>query len=303
MTPSHVYRLGVDGGGSRCRVRLVGESGQMLANAEGGSANVYLDFEGALSTIRAVVATAFAQAGLDRSAMRQTRAGLGLAGVSSPEVAARVEAALPGFQSIVVEHDGVAACLGAHAGQDGGIVIAGTGSVALLRHDKRVTTIGGRGFILGDDGSGAWIGREVLRRALRVLDGLEPSSPFAEALLDDHSRDPVALIDWARRAPSHAFAAYAPRVFEAALRGDTMARTVVHQAARAIGELIGALEKRSASHISLVGGMADSVEPYLPLETAAILRPPLSDPLSGALLLAAERPLADGERVIPPEQP
>lgn len=274
---------GVDGGGTRCRVRVRDGSGRWLGAAEGGAANVYQDFEQAVATIEATVARALAETGLTRD---HVHLGLGLAGVSAPAVADRVCAALSGFRRVVTAHDGVIACLGAHGGDDGGLVIAGTGSVAVLRLHGQTVSVGGRGFFLGDDGSGAWLGRAALRRALRAADGLEPSSALLDALLGRFGDDPVALIAWARTAPSHAFAALAPGVFAAATAGDQVGGALVADAAAAIGELIKTLMRRGAPRVSLVGGMADAITPFLAQPLRDCLAPPLADPLEGALLLA-----------------
>lgn len=274
---------GVDGGGTRCRVRIRDGNGRLLGTADGGAANVYLDFEQAIATIEGTVARALADTGLARD---NVRLGLGLAGVSAPTVADRVRAALSGYRHVVTAQDGVVACLGAHGGDDGGLVIAGTGSVAVLRLHGEIVSIGGRGFLLGDDGSGAWLGRAALRRALRAADGLEPSSALLDMLLGRFSDDPVALIAWARTAPSHAFAALAPKVFGAAAAGDEVGGSLVADAAAAIAELIQTLFQRGAPRVSLVGGMADAITPFLSQPLRDRLAPPVADPLEGALLLA-----------------
>ena len=273
--------VGVDGGGSRCRVRVRDASGSLCGTAEGGSANVYLAFDNALATIRSTVAAAVSGHPLDR-----LHVGLGLAGVSSPAVAEKVRHALPGYASVAVENDGVAACLGAHEGADGGLVIAGTGSVAVLRLAGTTTTFGGRGFVLGDDGSGAQIGRAVWRRALRAFDGLEPSSALLDGLMARFDRDPVAIINWAREAPSHAFAADAPMVFQAASEGDPAALSVAAEGARAVSELILSLAGRGAPRISLTGGLAGVLTPFLDAVARDRLSPPRADALEGALYLA-----------------
>ncbi len=151
--------------------------GALLASTQGGGANVYLDFDVALETIRACVDETLKRAGLTDEARDGLFLGLGLAGVSSAAIARQVEAALDGFAEVRVANDAVTACLGAHAGQDGGLIIAGTGSAGLALIDGREIFVGGRGFVLGDDGSGARIGLESWRRALRAHDGLEDPTP------------------------------------------------------------------------------------------------------------------------------
>ena len=281
--------IGIDGGGSTCRARLRDGHGALLGEALGGSANVYLDFAGALARIRGCIGDVLAGAGLSEAARGRTSLGLGLAGVSSPAVAAEVAAALDGFAAVRVSNDGVIACLGAHAGQDGGLVIAGTGSAAVALVDGREINIGGRGFVLGDDGSGARIGHDAWRRALRAHDGLEPHTPFTRGLMARFGDDPVAVIRWGLAARSADYGAEAPGCFAAAAGGDAVALSIVRTAAAALAELVAAVRCRGAERIVMVGGGAAAVRPYLPAETVAGLSEPLGDARDGAILLAGGR--------------
>lgn len=278
--------IGVDGGGSRCRVRVCDATGKRVGAAEGGSANVYLNFGAAIAAITQTVGQALDRAGLAAEQAARSHIGLGLAGVSSPDIAARVAERLLGFASVSVSNDAVAACIGAHAGADGGLVIAGTGSAAVMRLGGREINIGGRGFLLGDDGSGALIGRDALRKALRAYDGLESFTPLLRALMLEFSDDPVGVITWGRSATSGEFGAYAPQVLEAAGRGDTAALAILEGAGHSIAELILALKAKGAPRISLVGGLAQPLRPYLGEPALALLAPSIRDAVDGALLLA-----------------
>ena len=283
------YVIGVDGGGSRCRARLRDADGRLLASAHGGAANVYLDFDGALDTIRACIAATLRQAGLDSSVGPGMRIGMGLSGAGSRVIAEQVEAAFEGYAEVRVVNDGVTACLGAHAGQDGGLIIAGTGSAGIARVAGEDRIIGGRGFVLGDDGSGARIGLEAWRRALRAHDGFEPPTAFTAKLMGQFDNDPGAVIRWGLRAKSSDYGAYAPATFTAAAAGDPVALSIVTGAAAALGELALAVEAIGAERLALVGGIADAIRPYLPAGLAERLAVPLLDALEGAILLVGGR--------------
>ena len=278
--------MGIDGGGSTCRARLRDARGALLGEAVGGSANVYLDPAGARAAVRGCVAAALASAGLPDAARRRLQLGLGLAGVSSPAVAAEVAASLPGHAGVAVSNDAVTACLGAHGGADGGLVIAGTGSAGLALVGGRETFVGGRGFVLGDDGSGARIGLDAWRRALRAHDGLEPHTPYTRALMGRFSDDPAAVIRWGLAARSAEYGAEAPACFAAAAEGDAVALSVVRTAADSLAELVRAVRGLGAPRLCMVGGGAPAVRPYLPPEVAASLAEPLADARDGAILLA-----------------
>ena len=281
--------MGIDGGGSTCRARLRDGAGTLLSEAIGGSANVYLDEAGALAAIKGTIETALAQAELSVVDRARLHLGLGLAGVSSPAIAAEVAAALDGYAAVRVSNDAVTACLGAHGGADGGLVIAGTGSAGVALVGGRETVIGGRGFILGDDGSGARIGHASWCRALRAHDGLEPHTPFTRALMARFGDDPAAVVRWGLTARSADYGAEAPACFDAAASGDEVALSIVTAAARALAELVAALRRLGAERIAMVGGGAKAISPYLPRDVAESLSEPLGDARDGAILLAGGR--------------
>lgn len=283
------YFIGVDGGGTGSRLRLVDSDGIVLASATGGPANVYLDFDRAIRTLRDTIAAGLASAALRDEVLSTTALGLGLAGVSASSVAEQVRAAFPEFARVTVSNDGLTACLGAHGGRDGGLAIVGTGSAAVLRLHGTAVNFGGRGFHLGDDGSGACMGRDLVRKALRAHDDLEPWTPLLRAVMAEFDDDPVRVIQWGREAASRDFAAYAPLVFEAAKQGDAAAQDLANRSAEAIGELILALRHRGAPRIALVGGLAAALSPFLDPSVRALLQMPKADALAGALLLAGGR--------------
>ena len=118
--------LGVDDGASRCRARIRDAAGALVAEVEGPGGNMYVDFEGAIATARAQIEAVCAKAGLAAADRARLALGLGLAGLSSADDAKRVEARFEGMAGVRAANDAVTACLGAHGGADGALVIAGT---------------------------------------------------------------------------------------------------------------------------------------------------------------------------------
>jgi glucosamine kinase len=277
--------LGVDGGATRCRARLRDADGRALAEASGAAANIHVDFSAAVAAMRAVVDETLAKAGLGDGDRGRIAMGLGLAGFKQGSDQTRVAAAFPGFRLVCAANDATTACIGAHAGADGGLVIAGTGSAAIARVQGQETIIGGRGFALGDDGSGSHIGLEALRSAMRAFDGLQPTSALTDDILAEFGGDPVAMMNWAREAKPGDFGAFAPRVFQHATQHDPIALGIVNAAARAIGALIGGVVALGAERVAMVGGVGEAMRPYFEPDVAAQLSPPLYDPIDGAILL------------------
>ncbi len=254
--------------------------------SRGRAANIYVDFEGAIATARAQIEAVCAKAGLAAADRARLALGLGLAGLSSADDAKRVEARFEGMAGVRAANDAVTACLGAHGGADGALVISGTGSAAIARVRGREIVIGGRGFLLGDDGSAARVGADAVRAALRAHDGLGPTSPLTQEVMRRFRDDPLVAIQWAVSAKPAGYGAFAPLVFERAGAGDEIALAIVRAAARAVDALIRAVQALGAERVVLVGGLSAAITPYLEAPPQAALRRPSFDAADGAILLA-----------------
>jgi glucosamine kinase len=283
MTLRHSAFLGIDGGGSRCRARIRDAAGDILGEAEGGPANIYQDLDGALGTIAAAASEAAAQAGLATGTLH---AGLGLAGIVTSVGAEKIEAARLPFASIVADNDAYAACIGAFSGGDGGIVIAGTGSIGFALVGGVRHIVGGWGFALGDHGSGAWIGHHAVRRAALAIDGLLQPTKLIEDILQQTGHTRFDLSRWSEKALPRDYAAMAPLVFQAAARGDVVGMTIVIEGAAAISNLGRALLARGAKRLCLLGGLHGVYPPYLDADVKAALAEPEADALDGAIMMA-----------------
>ena len=289
MAQGNQYFLGVDGGATRCRARLRAASGAMLAQTSGPAANIYVDYSGALAAVRSAITRTLDEAGMSPPASGSIAVGVGLAGLSTGAEASRIAGdlgAVGGVVSVHAANDALTACLGAHRGADGGIVIAGTGSAGLARIGGRPNVVGGRGFLLGDDGSAARIGADAVRAALRAFDGLGPSSPLTRSVMGRFADDAEVAMQWALTARPSDYGVFAPLVIEAAAAGDSIGGPIIEAAALALGALTRAVQRLGVERIALVGGLAPAIRPRLPAGLAALLREPLFDATDGAILLA-----------------
>lgn len=275
--------LGIDGGGSKCRARVRSAAGHVLGEAVGGASNIYQDFEGALATIVATAREAAKAAGVNTEAMH---AGMGLAGIVTSVGAEKIsEAALP-FASVTADNDAYAACMGAFSGSDGGIVIAGTGSIGFALVGGQRHMVGGWGFQLGDHGSGAWVGHHAVRRAALALDGLLQPTRLIENILERTGRTRFDLSRWSERAMPKDYAQFAPIVFECAGQGDVQGMMIVIEGAAAISNLGRALLARGAKTICLLGGLSKVYPPYLDADVKRALAEPQADAMDGAIMMA-----------------
>ena len=278
--------LGVDGGGTRCRARLSTSHGIVLAEAVSGPANLRLGLERSFSAVIDAAAQCLRNAALGESKMSRVVACLALAGASEPAHAAAAEAHEHPFQQIIITTDAHAACVGAHGGRDGGIIIAGTGTIGWAMVQGEIHRIGGWGLPISDEGSGAWLGSELLRRVLWARDGRVRWTPLLRSVFANFQRDPHVILDWAAHAQPSDFGSYAPSIVAHAARRDTAAIELMSLAAGHIDALAAQLIDCGADRLSLVGGLASSLRSWLSPATQSYLIEPAGDALTGALALA-----------------
>lgn len=280
------FFIGVDGGGTKCRVRIRDQHGHVCSDAEGGPANIYSDFDAAISEIKKTLDHALTNLSAHKISKSDLALGLGLAGIITLDDPMRVAKAFSDFKTVHVDSDAMISCLGAHAGKDGAIVIAGTGSAGLYRTREKIYHIGGRGFRLGDEGSAARIGSEALRHTLLAADDLRPETPLTKCLLKRFDNDPAVITRFSIDAKGADYGALAPYVFDFALKGDEVGLPIIKQAARALLDLAHALQNQGAERIALTGGLAKVMRPWIALEGDNPFTEPLYDPVDGAILLA-----------------
>lgn len=283
--------LGIDAGGSHCRSRLVDESGRILGTGETGPANARIGMEQLRAALEEVARQAIESAGLDDAAVATIHAGFGIAGISRTGVRTALEQLPFPYASIAYETDAAIANIGAHGGQDGAILIIGTGSIGLGRIAGITFSIGGYGFPISDEGSGAALGLSAMRHALRALDGRSQRTPLSIAVTERFNHNTSAAIAWMDEATPRDYAALAPLVMDRAEADDPIARSIVEDAALHIERFIEAIFERGAVRCALAGGLAPRMKQWLRQRTVARLCEPIGDPLDGALWLAGYRPV------------
>jgi glucosamine kinase len=278
--------LGVDGGGTSCRARLAAFSGEVLGEATTGPANLGLGIRQSFAAVSGAALLCLRRAGLTRSHLPRVVACLALAGASEPAQLAAAEAARHPFGKAIITTDAHAACIGAHGDRDGGIVVVGTGSVGWAMVKGQSYRVGGWGLPLSDEGSGAWLGGEALRRVLWARDGRIAWTPLLRALFLDFNSDPHAIVRWSQHATPRDLGAFAPRIFEFAAGSDPSAVELMQAAAFHTDALAARLIAAGAERIALVGGCAKFVKQWLRQSTASHLVAPRGDALDGALHIA-----------------
>lgn len=280
------YFLGIDGGGTGCRARLTDVSGRILGEGIAGPANLALGIDVAIASTMDATRQALVGAGLAEEHLAFTDAGLGMAAANVPRHKQALEKAELPFRSFVALSDAETACLGAHAGGDGGLLILGTGSQGVICRDGAFTTVGGWGFAISDAGSGAILGRAAVRRAFLAHEGVELPSPLTEEIMKRFDANPSAMLEWAERARPRDWGEFARIVFHHVEESDPVALELVRDNASAIERMLDRMVALGAGRIALMGGLAKPTRPHLSSRFDAVIVGAQGDALDGALLLA-----------------
>ncbi len=175
--------LGIDAGGTKTVCLLADEQGNIAAEARAGGAN--LQATGELE-VEKVLHRVMEEA-LGSRLIVPAAICLGIAGVDRPDDFAVVSGIMRriGYKArIVVVNDALVALEAGAPGQPGIVVISGTGSISYGRNAKgEAARAGGWGYVLGDEGSGYWIGRAALRAVLRQTDRRGPPTMLTDLVL------------------------------------------------------------------------------------------------------------------------
>lgn len=235
-TADRLIFIGVDGGGTKTACLVADGTGRILGAGLGGPINLnFVSEETARASMGQAVGSAWRAAGPPPQPPA-------VAGVSGP-------IALALSAEIITQETGAASVIGVGEGEaawkavspwlthDCGVAVdAGTGSLAFgFNREGERAGAGGAGTLLGDEGSGYWIGLEAMRAALRAEDGRGPPTRLKEALCTAlslrHIRELIHLI-YQIGMKRHEVAALAPVVAHVAREGDATAARILAEAGR-----------------------------------------------------------------------
>jgi len=204
--------VGVDGGGTGCRARIEDANGRLLGTGIAGPAALRIGINRALAEVEKACRGALEEAGLGSEALSALHAVVGLAGVGRKGAIEQLTLRPYPFRSVIYAHDATIACIGAHGARDGGIVIVGTGSVGFALVEGREIRIGGYGFPISDEGSGADLGLHAIRLALRAYDERAVTTSLTRDVMMRFHNEPFEAVAWMDQATATDYATFAPLV-------------------------------------------------------------------------------------------
>ncbi len=302
------YYLGVDGGGTNCRIRLANENLETLADAGGGRSN--LQIEGGDPAFRSITEgtkEVFRKAGIDLAEAANTAACFGMAGGRLPSAREAFEKRQWPFKAVRVYDDIDIARAGAHGGADGAVLIVGTGSAALAQVNGQRHQAGGWGFHIGDQMSGAILGRELVRRTVEANDGIASGSALTSAVSEKLGGNTDTIMDWSfpqdprgpmpatagapstllGRAPAE-YGALVPLFFDFYEQGDPVARELMELQLSEIDKYVNWFKARGATRMAAVGGFGTRLYPLMMERYGDFIVRPVDEPLHGAVILAKQ---------------
>lgn len=275
--------VGIDGGGTSTRAVVADGTGRILGRGEAGASALG---QGAAQAWRHV-AEAVAAAGVAGLELGDCALGLGLSGTGVPAQLQAFVAADPGVARFTLVTDGLVALLGAHGGRPGALMISGTGSVAeALMPDGRRRIVGGWGWQIGDEGSGAWLGQQAMKLAQAAYDGRAAAGPLVQAVWSRAGSTREALLAFCAQAGQGGYAGLAPLVFEHEA-DDPAAAALLSDAARALDALAAALHPTLP--LALAGSIALRLAPRLSPALQSRRVEPQGEPVAGALWLIQQQ--------------
>jgi N-acetylglucosamine kinase-like BadF-type ATPase len=248
-----LHVIGIDAGGTKTVCLLADEQGQILARARGDGANLQAAGELQVEKIlHQVMDEAIGGRPLIPAAIC-----LGIAGVDRPNDAAVVRGIMRriGLNSrVLIVNDALIALETGAPGSPGVVIISGTGSIAYGRNAAgEAARSGGWGYVLGDEGSGYWIGRAALRAVLRAADCRGPATVLTRLLLEHFNvSEPQLLLHevYHHQLKPSAIGALAACVHAAFLQGDGAAAGILRGAA----DELEASALSVARRLGLLGG-------------------------------------------------
>jgi glucosamine kinase len=259
------FVIGVDGGGTKTRAVLANERGDQLAETTGAGSAVHpLDVARSATVIAEVVREVIQKANIGDTQAKVLCVGVAGVGREPERSALRDALARENLaDDVLVEPDFAVALDDAFGDGTGVLLVSGTGSAAFGRGPTGATArAGGWGINVGDEGSGAWIGRRALSVVAAASDGREPETALTGAILTAlELQQSQQLIPWAASASPAMLATLAPVVITVAAGGDQRANSILSLAVEELALHVLALarrlfmDERASVPVALSGGL------------------------------------------------
>jgi glucosamine kinase len=299
-SPHARYVMGIDGGATKTVAAVLDLETPALHLGQRGPSNE--DAVGAKHAVQALLEAA--DEAIEQAGIAQDDLGaavLAIAGIDTGAIARHMRAARS--EAWIVVNDVVGAWATATGAGPGIGAISGTGSNVLgVGTDGRVWRVGGWGHLLGDEGSGYWLGIQSIKAALRDREASGPETALtaaAPAFFGVPSVEALAALVYAKPLSKREIAAFATKTELLAGRGDAVARELYERGARELAGQVAAVVRQTGLQgvfpVGLIGGsfragavfvepLVAAVHEFAPQADVFVVEMP---PVAGTLMLAA----------------
>lgn len=231
-----MYIVGIDAGGTKTTAAAYDSEGTLLCQVETGFGNVTVDFEEGMKNIKQAVNQIVEKQGKDIQKIV-----LGCAGVETGDKKAKVKDALEQQYGEIIEvtNDAILALYAALKGEDGILIIAGTGSIGYLKRGAEVYRFGGWGHLINDDGSGYSIVIKAIRYIAYSFDVNNNDTPLKRAIFEKLKISELKeLIQFVYDSSKGEIAALVPVIEQVANDGDMQAQSILSWAGERLAYLV-----------------------------------------------------------------
>lgn len=253
--------LSIDGGATKtCAIIYEEKSHRFMSSGISGASNfMSVSEEESLENIKKAIDFALQGADVDLEELDYII--LGLAGIGdsakSTETGNNIVKRILGSRKYRLENDGLLAYRMSNMYDDGIMFAPGTGSVGYYQKGDKIYRIGGWGWFAGDEGSASWISKTAITYAERQSDGIMPGTSMkdlVEQYFGDSLRNVAGSIEKERN--KRKIAMMAPYVTKLAKAGDSIAISIIQEAARYISAVLNSMLERfqDCPAVSVVGG-------------------------------------------------
>ncbi|MGG7078705.1 N-acetylglucosamine kinase [Clostridium sardiniense] len=289
-----MYYLGIDGGGTKTQFTLVNEKLEVIYSVKRGTSHFkQVGFNGVKEVLQDGLEEIINKSKIDKCDIAWI--GIGLAGYGNIQkdreaLLKVVDRVFKDFKYIL-RNDVEIALAGALNGEDGVVIVSGTGSIALSKIGDKYKRCGGWGYSIGDEGSAYWIGKKIIETFSKEADGrLEKTHIYEiikEMLALSNDYDLIRYINEDIKSDRLEIARFSKVCFEAAKLGDKNAIEIFKSASKELSELVNLLIKDFEDDIikvSYLGGVFKSGE---------LILNPLIESLNKKCVLVTPRYTAD----------
>jgi len=288
------FVLAIDGGGSKTDALLQNLATGQIWQQRAGGTSLTIDFELACKTILELATRLADQAAVSPKSVVLV---CGVAGAGNDKRRIELQNQLKSiFKDAIVVNDGKTSLYGAVGGDPAIVIALGTGSVA-MRLDKngQEKQFGGWGFTVSDGGSGANIGRKLVKETLFVFDRIceggifckndKQAEPLVSACLNVIGHDNQAILDWLNQATAPTYATLAPLVFKYRDRSP-LASQIIDKTLEEVKALIDLAQPEEQLPVVVIGGLAEVLLTNIESNFDYKIKQAKGNSLDGALYIA-----------------